>query len=176
MTIQELSEQSGVPIRTVRYYIGQGLLPSAEGRGRTASYAEDHLLRLRVIRELADRGVPLGEIRGQVAGLSTRELERTLAGEQERGASEEAARSRSPREYVGVLLARARADRAAPARRAADPRPAPQGRHAGHELWQRITLAPGVELHVSSGAGEQGRRIVDAVLGAVAPQARRREK
>jgi DNA-binding transcriptional MerR regulator len=147
-----------VPVRTVRYYIGAGLLPSPEGRGRTATYSRDHLLRLELIRRLADLGVQLNDIRTQVAGLNGSELERTLEEERRRSASEQAARARSPRDYVSSLLERARAGRGAAS---------PQARPAqATETWNRLTLAPGVELHVSVDAWRRERGLVESLLAA----------
>ena len=55
---------------TVRYYVGSGLLPGPQSRGRTAAYTEEHLVRLRLIRRLADQRVPLREIRSTLPSLS----------------------------------------------------------------------------------------------------------
>ncbi|MGB4779674.1 MerR family transcriptional regulator [Microbacterium sp.] len=69
MLISDLSERSGVPVATVKYYLREGMLP----RGRTVSatraeYGDDHLARLRVIGALADvRGLPLARIRDILA-------------------------------------------------------------------------------------------------------------
>ena len=54
MGIEELADLVGVPVRTVRYYIAEGLLPGPGTRGKGTVYGEEHLLRLRLIRLLAD--------------------------------------------------------------------------------------------------------------------------
>ena len=61
--INELVEKSGVPRRTIHFYVQQGLLPPAEGAGLAARYSEEHLLRLAAIPVLRRRGLRLDEIR-----------------------------------------------------------------------------------------------------------------
>ena len=61
-TIDELAHASGLPTRTVRHYQSVGALQSPERRGRIALYREDHLLRLRLIAQLQDRGLRLKAI------------------------------------------------------------------------------------------------------------------
>lgn len=51
-TLDELAEATGIEARTVRSYIERGLLPSAQSRGRAASYLSNHLDRLRVVKML----------------------------------------------------------------------------------------------------------------------------
>ena len=46
LTIEQLAERVGVTVRTVRFYISDGLLPGPEGRGKAASHGDEHLLRL----------------------------------------------------------------------------------------------------------------------------------
>ena len=41
-TMDDLERESGVTSRTIRYYISEGLLPPAYGRGPTAVYDADH--------------------------------------------------------------------------------------------------------------------------------------
>lgn len=59
MTLAELAEASGIPARTVRFYIARGLVDGPEMAGRGASYGSDHLERLRRIRGLQQRGLTL---------------------------------------------------------------------------------------------------------------------
>ena len=42
-TLVELSEVSGVPARTIRFYIARGLLPPPLVGGRSACYGAEHL-------------------------------------------------------------------------------------------------------------------------------------
>lgn len=60
MRVSELVERSGVPLASIKYYLREGLLMPGEASSATqASYGEEHLRRLALIRALTD-----------VAGLS----------------------------------------------------------------------------------------------------------
>src|SRR6266545_1620022 len=94
LTIEELARQAGVSVRTVRYYIAQGLLPGPGARGRAAAYDEEHLAKLRLIRRLADQHVPLAEQKARLADLSPSEVESLLQASREsssRGSEQDAA-------------------------------------------------------------------------------------
>ena len=53
--ISELSERSGVPVPTVKYYLREGLLPPGRATGATrAVYDDRHVQRLRLIRALVE--------------------------------------------------------------------------------------------------------------------------
>lgn len=73
MKISELSERSGVPVATVKFYIREGMLPRGEAVSATrAEYADEHLSRLRLIAALADvRGLPLTRVRDILALIDT---------------------------------------------------------------------------------------------------------
>lgn len=115
LTIEELADQAGVTVRTVRYYISQGLLPGPGARGKGANYSPEHLARLRLIRRLSDQHVPLAEQRQQLQRLSYPEVQALLRQDERRAAAVERAREApSPRAYVSELLARVRATRGLP--------------------------------------------------------------
>lgn len=65
--INELAKRAGVSVRTIRFYIDEGLLPAPTNRGRYSTYTDEYLDRLELIRMLKDRFLPLKRIRGQVA-------------------------------------------------------------------------------------------------------------
>jgi DNA-binding transcriptional MerR regulator len=55
MKVSELSERSGVPLPTIKFYIREGLLPAGAATGRNqANYTVEHLERLALIRALRD--------------------------------------------------------------------------------------------------------------------------
>src|SRR5262245_13219417 len=112
LTLEELAERVQVPTRTVRFYISEGLLPGPGTRGKGASYGEGHLLRLQLIRRLAEQHVPLAEMRAMVGRLSLEEVQALLA-EQKQQAAELERRSQapSPKDYISALLNRAEAAR-----------------------------------------------------------------
>ena len=73
-TIGDLERETGISPRNIRYYITQGLLPPANGRGVGATYTADHLLRLKYINKLKQDNLPLSEMRKQMEGLSQEKL------------------------------------------------------------------------------------------------------
>lgn len=67
-TVDELAKAAGMTTRTVRFYSQEKLLPlPAEFRGRVALYTNDHLEKLKLIKILKDKFVPLAHIRKVVA-------------------------------------------------------------------------------------------------------------
>ena len=84
MGLTELVEAAGVSVRTVRYYIAEGLLPPAHGAGPRAAYTAEHLDRLRLIARLKDAYLPLREIRRRLRGLDAAAV-RTLLNEDSAG-------------------------------------------------------------------------------------------
>ncbi|WP_327653806.1 MerR family transcriptional regulator [Streptomyces sp. NBC_00483] len=65
MRLAELSERSGVPVGTIKYYLREGLLPQGERISATqAAYGEAHLRRLGLIRAMIQIGrIPVATVR-----------------------------------------------------------------------------------------------------------------
>jgi DNA-binding transcriptional MerR regulator len=61
-TIRELVQVSGIPRRTIRYYVQRGLLEAPEGAGRGHFYTGEHLEQLLRIRQLQEKGRTLDDI------------------------------------------------------------------------------------------------------------------
>ena len=165
-SLTELAGLAGVTPRTVRYYVSQGLLPSPGAVGPGAKYDDGHLDRLRLIRRLQREHLPLAEIRGRLANLD----DATIAGlaEEPPTLAEDSAldyirRVLAPQRNQQPALAAAPPARAMLARRfenapaafappqhllpSMPPEPAtPQPLERAQ--WERITLAPDIELHV----------------------------
>ncbi|MET0773003.1 MAG: MerR family transcriptional regulator, partial [Candidatus Limnocylindrales bacterium] len=152
--ITDLASLAGVTPRTIRYYISVGLIPAPEQQGRAARYGEDHLRRIRLIRRLQEQHLPLAEIRSRLSALSDDEVAAALTAPDPEPAG-------SALDYIRSLASRpapraAEAppiwhteDAAAPA--LAPPLPAPSPAYATKPVaavWERIPLAPDVELHV----------------------------
>jgi len=76
MKLDELAERSGVPARTIRLYITQGLLPGPLRAGRNAAYGPDHLDTLAAIKEYQRQGLTLSQIRQRMT--APEEVERRL--------------------------------------------------------------------------------------------------
>ncbi|MFG1819308.1 MerR family transcriptional regulator [Kribbella sp. NPDC049174] len=72
MRMTELSERSGVPIPTIRYYLREGLLPSGRFTSpNQATYDDSHVRRLTLIRAM----VEVGEMPIAAVGRLFRHLE-----------------------------------------------------------------------------------------------------
>jgi DNA-binding transcriptional MerR regulator len=125
--IDTLCALSGVPRRTVRFYIQKGLLDPPEGERRGAYYTRRHLEQLLLIRTWAE------------AGLSLERIGRMLRGE------------------TGPLP------------------PAPMSGTV--EVWSRVTLCPGLEVHLEPGRlgldAEQVRALIGRLIAAVEPPSER---
>lgn len=86
LTVDQLAAAAGVPVRTIREYQTEGLLPSPARRGRIGVYGTSHLRRLELIGRLQGRGYSLAGIRdlvrswrdgadlGEVLGLDADQL------------------------------------------------------------------------------------------------------
>jgi len=61
-TLRELAAESGIPERTIRFYISKGILVPPLRGGRGAAYGPEHFTRLREIRTLQAKGLMLTEI------------------------------------------------------------------------------------------------------------------
>src|SRR5918993_4111244 len=86
LTLGELTAAADVSVRTVRYYIAEGLLPPPEGSGPGSAYNQGHLNRLRLIQRLKEAYLPLKEIRRRLSGLSDDEVRSLLAANDHRAA------------------------------------------------------------------------------------------
>ena len=56
------AEETGVPARTIRFYIARGLLPGPQHAGHGAIYGEVHGKWLQEIKQLQAKGLTLNEI------------------------------------------------------------------------------------------------------------------
>ena len=177
----ELCRAAGVTQRTVRYYIGQGLLEPPDSRGPKARYGEGHLQRLRLIKRLQRRHLPLAEIRQMLDELSDAGVGEALgeAPSEEPGSALEyiaalrtsAAQPRlgqswdrgAPRAAsVGVFeRTHSQEDVSGPAVPAAPRGEEPFGRRS---QWERIALGPNVELQVRRPLSRDENRAVERLL------------
>lgn len=62
-SVDQLAAAAGTTVRNVRAYQDRGLLPPPERRGRVGVYNEGHLVRLRLIGQLLERGYTIASIR-----------------------------------------------------------------------------------------------------------------
>ena len=170
-TIRELCDLTGEAPRTIHYYVRNGLLPPAGSAGRGPRYHEGHVSRLQLIRRLQKEHLPLSEIRGQLEALTDEGAIR-LAAESTDPAQQVPEDDSSALGYVRSVLSgdrrsplpstaaerdehwlttsRSRSRRGSPERTVAYSSPPPDSDAFPRERaqWERITLAPDVELHV----------------------------
>jgi DNA-binding transcriptional MerR regulator len=143
--LEELAERAGVSPRTIRYYVQRGLLPAPEFRGKDSSYGEMHLARLRAIRLLQQRYLPLDAISAELEGRTVEQL-RELA---KSGAAE------AP----------------GPSREQAASRP---GEAATQQRWRRLELAPGIELHLREDRTDEPNAWLEEIVSFIRQRASRR--
>lgn len=110
--MSELSQRSGVPVPTIKFYLREGLLPPGRAAGATRAHYEDrHLRRLRLIRALADvGGLRLEDVRRVLAAVDDERatLHEVLASAHSRLSSTEAEASEESRTRVARLVRKRR--------------------------------------------------------------------
>ncbi len=171
--IRGLCEQSGVSPRTIHFYVQQGLLKGAGSRGPGSKYDRGQLNRLLLIRELQKNHVPLAEIRTRLSGLTDEDAAELLR-ESHRAKPQTGG---SALEYIhGVLsggdtlTGRTRPSTLASASIRSAPGPsvpqAPATPGGERSQWDRIVLAPDVELHVRRPQSRYQNRLIERLLSA----------
>jgi len=78
LSIGELAKLSGITVRTIRYYVSEGLLPPPVEKGAYGYYERNHLDRLELIATLKDRRMSLAEINHFIESMSEDELKKIL--------------------------------------------------------------------------------------------------
>ncbi|MEU9409778.1 MerR family transcriptional regulator [Streptomyces sp. NPDC048281] len=80
MRLARLSERSGVPVATIKYYLREGLLPPGrQVNATTAEYDEEHLRRLRLVRAMIQVGrIPVATVREVLGHVDDDSLGRTI--------------------------------------------------------------------------------------------------
>ena len=73
-SLAELVALSGIPSRTIRYYITEGLIPSPGREGPGTRYPDTTLAKLRLIARLRDAHQPLATIRDRLDALTEADL------------------------------------------------------------------------------------------------------
>jgi DNA-binding transcriptional MerR regulator len=176
-SIADVSALTDTPVRTIRYYITQGLLPSAGRTGPAARYDDAFVARLRAIRRLQEAHLPLSVIQSTLQGLDEAEMLEVVERPEHVPAD-------SASDYVRRLLddghgPAAREPRAsypdpdsmeapgapslpAQIRAFAESPIEPAGPDRSH--WERIVLAPGVELHVRRPQSRTSTRQVERLV------------
>lgn len=71
MTIDQLAASVNMTVRNVRAYAGRGLIPAPRLVGRTGYYGPEHVSRLRLVRDLLERGYTLAAVEKVMKRQST---------------------------------------------------------------------------------------------------------
>jgi DNA-binding transcriptional MerR regulator len=181
--LNELSAAADVTPRTIRYYVQQGLLPSPGTRGPGTRYDRAHLDRLHLIRRLQRQHLPLAEIRRRLEALDDEHVRGALASlpEAPSGSSaldyvrevlltqsaspvppEDVPRPRS----MGVLHPRMASLHSVRSSLGVEPTETRQPNRSTRSTWERIPLAPDVELHVRRPLSREQNRQVERLIEA----------
>jgi DNA-binding transcriptional MerR regulator len=190
LTIEDLAEESGLSLRTIRYYMQEGLLPGPDTAGKYASYSQTHLDHLAMIQRLKALHLPLKEIRHLIENMTEVDMHRILEYQdafqldlgKHRSRTEE---SRSPGSKSSALdYIRELEERQVRYRSLADS-PAPkqsinlerrglmqtnQPNNAGSlpevekESWTKIILQDDVELSIREKPGEKYQREIGELI------------
>jgi DNA-binding transcriptional MerR regulator len=181
--IHELANQANVSVRTIRYYLDEGLLPPPQVKGRYALFNSEHLDRLELIRRLKDAYLPLKEIRQKMEALSGAEVSDLLKKStdqlvlplqnQPAFATVQKIAESSALDYIARLLEThpaSQSARSSSQAMAANPAaarlamPQPEKDEAENETWRRVVLAPGVELHLRQPVGSENEKKIRKIL------------
>ena len=73
-TIADLARLTGLSVRTIRYYLAQGLIPASGESGPGAHYGQGHLDRLQLIKRLQAEYLPNAEIRRRLSVLTDEQV------------------------------------------------------------------------------------------------------
>ena len=69
LTVEELSAQTGISVRNLRFYTTRGLVPPPTKRGRSAVYTREHVARFSLLRDLQAHGLNLAAIERYFEGI-----------------------------------------------------------------------------------------------------------
>ncbi len=170
--IKALCAEAGVTARTVHFYIQQGLLPPAGSQGPGARYNQGHIARLKLIKLLQNEHLPLSEIRRRIESLDDAKIQVLV---KEHYSRKQPANS-SAVEYIRSVLTGTRHLPSSPPAgsllggRAASPAIKDRNdAYSAHRLaersqWERITLAPDVELHIRRPLSRSQNRKIEALI------------
>lgn len=172
LLIHELAERAGVSVRTIRYYIEEGLLPQPNYEGKYSYYSPSFLDRLELIRRLKDSYLPLREIREILNSLTDSEVRQRLKmlsqpspglSEQLKAPQGRAKPGARALDYIDHVMDNQSKYRTKGTQEKPRPpfaqepniffqeamnQPAQSSAPRAQETWQRISLAPGVEIHL----------------------------
>jgi len=176
LSIGELAKGSNTTVRTIRYYVSEGLLPSPVEKGSYGLYNNSHLDRLELIATLKDRRMSLAEINHFIESMSEEELKKILETARKIGVSpivyERMSKVGLAEDNPQVVQRRHRSGYSADVQAYSIARAPSSGEDvvldqlaasasssaseiAGDDHWIRKELVAGVELHYKTGVSEE---------------------
>jgi DNA-binding transcriptional MerR regulator len=69
LTVEAVSDRTGISVRNLRFYTTRGLVPPPAKNGRTAVYAAEHVARFELLQELQSHGLTLAAIERYFEGI-----------------------------------------------------------------------------------------------------------
>lgn len=150
-TLSELASLTGVTARTIRSWISRDLLPGPIGRGRGASYDDDHRARIETIVALRSHGHSLDDIRQRLTTTPLDELRTRGAGLH---AATDATSGETAVDYLLSLasISGPRDDGPTPARRLRNVLEEGASRPPEAKVkpanWVRLAITDDIEIHV----------------------------
>jgi len=182
LTLEDLAQISGLPIRTLRYYIQEGLLPGPDTRGKYASYSQEHVDTLKLITHLKDLHMPLKDIQHLMETMNAEGIRQMIdLQEKQKGLLLQDANQsiqnivkepNSALEYIQNLtelhesVQNMTTNRQSP-RRSTLNQQTRQGSSASrmkHETWQKVILTDGVELQLRAQLDAETQQKIDDLI------------
>jgi len=183
LSIGQLAKLADTTVRTIRYYIAEGLLPSSVDRGSTSYYNDKHLERLELIAILKERRMSLAEINHFIESMSAGELKKILDTAREIGMSasfptqvnEQVATDSKTWNKLSLsnVYYSTRFPRVKGAARLGEDEildqlsrstPPEKGEAVGDDHWIRKELIEGVELQYKADVGEEMKIAIDRIV------------
>ena len=182
-SIEDLALRSGLSIRTVRYYMQQGLVPGPDTAGKNASYSRRHLDHLCMIQRLKRLHLPLKEIQHLIANMSTEDMQNLLTNmstknmqqlltNQDKNLKKKETEHykgelSSPMDYIeGLARRQERVKHIANQPSYYGQRNANMTQEVRPERWSKIRLAKGIELQIREQESRALRKEIDQLIQA----------
>lgn len=177
-SLDDLVRLSGLPLRTIRFYMQEGLLKGPDSRGKFAHYSQPHLDQLELISRLKKLHIPLQQIRQLINNMTPDEVQQLCQYQnilspniwntenQKISHPYNEATGSSALEYikgieqtVGRIHGRSAYTSSQHQKSKDSPKSSlfekPHPNVHSHEVWQRIVLADGIEVQI------RGDKVID---------------
>jgi DNA-binding transcriptional MerR regulator len=156
-TKEDLIRESGLASRTIRGYIGRGLIPKPNGHGLAARYGDEHMVRAITIGRMRAQGHSLDVIAETISGWSTAKFKRYVRDTEpvEESPPEEAV----PQELAEAAKPSAPEEETPPRNRMKGHEPVADLAFVGGATIQIVPLLPGLVLMLDANASPLVRRV-----------------